>query len=140
MGRAVIPKPLGLKFNENRPDLDPYAPPALTLRDAAAITMEPVTWLWPGRIAVGKLTLITGEPGTAKSQVAIAVASAVTNGARWPCDDDTAPVGSVAICAVEDDAADTIKPRLHAAGADLRDGRVKSSRMCAMPGGGADSI
>jgi putative DNA primase/helicase len=99
--------------------MDAFAPPALMMRNAAEVIIEPVTWLWPGRIAVGKLAMIGGEPGTGKSQVAIAIAAAVTTGARWPCCDDAAPVGGVIILATEDDLADTIAPRLIAAGADL---------------------
>src|SRR5436305_110664 len=27
------------------------------------VRSEPIRWLWPGRIALGKLTLIAGDPG-----------------------------------------------------------------------------
>jgi putative DNA primase/helicase len=43
-------------------------------------------------------------------------------GAAWPCDEGCAPQGSVLVLSAEDGEADTIVPRLHAAGADL--GRV----------------
>jgi hypothetical protein len=29
---------------------------------------KPVEWLWPARIAVGKLTIYAGDPGVGKSQ------------------------------------------------------------------------
>ncbi len=75
-------------------------------------------WLWPGRIPIGKLTVIAGEPGLGKSLVTIAIASAITNQARWPDCDEYAPRGSVILLSAEDDDADTVKPRLLAAGAD----------------------
>jgi AAA domain len=92
---------------------------ALIMQCAADITVKPPEWLWPGRIAVGKLTLIAGEPGLGKSQVAIAMAAIVTTGGPWPCGEGRAPLGSVIILCAEDGAADTIVPRLMAAGANL---------------------
>ena len=46
--------------------------PELIVRCAADVKPEPVEWLWPGRIALGKLTLIAGEAGLGKSQLSIA--------------------------------------------------------------------
>jgi hypothetical protein len=53
-----------------------------------------------------------------KSQIGIAMAAAVTTGGPWPCNEGHAPLGNVIILSAEDDAADTIVPRLLAAGAD----------------------
>src|SRR5215471_1558165 len=92
--------------------------PTLVSQCAANITPEPVEWLWPGRVAIGKQTLIAGEAGLGKSQVSIAMAAAVTSGGPWPCDEGRAPLGSVLFLCAEDDAADTVVPRLLAAGAD----------------------
>jgi putative DNA primase/helicase len=85
---------------------------------ASDIQMVPVDWLWPGRAAMGKLTLIAGQPGLGKSQVSLAMAAAVTTGGEWPCKEGRAPPGNVIILAAEDGAADTVVPRLGAAGAD----------------------
>jgi hypothetical protein len=85
---------------------------------AADVTPEPVEWLWPGRVALGKLTLIAGEAGLGKSQLSIAMAAAITIGGEWPCGEGRAPEGTVIILSAEDGAADTIVPRLMAAGAD----------------------
>jgi putative DNA primase/helicase len=87
---------------------------------AANIMPTPVEWLWPGRVAIGKQTLIAGEAGLGKSQIGIAMAAAVTTGGPWPCNEGHAPLGNIIILSAEDDAADTIVPRLCAAGADLR--------------------
>jgi AAA domain len=90
----------------------------LIVKRAADITPEPVEWLWPGRIAIGKQTLLAGEAGLGKSQVTIGVAAAVSNGGPWPCGEGQAPLGNVIILSAEDGAADTVIPRLMAAGAD----------------------
>jgi hypothetical protein len=84
------------------------------------ISAEAVDWLWPGRIAKGKVTLLVGHPGLGKSQAALDFAAIVTTGARWPGSDTHAERGSVLILSAEDDAADTIKPRLLAAKAMMK--------------------
>ncbi len=90
----------------------------LVSRCAADIFPQPIEWLWPWRVAIGKQTLIAGEAGLGKSQIGIAMAAAVTTGGPWPCNEGHAPLGNVIILSAEDDAADTIVPRLLAAGAD----------------------
>jgi putative DNA primase/helicase len=97
---------------------------ALVSMRASEITPERVEWLWPGRIAVGKQTCIGGDPGTSKSTLSVAIAAAVTKGEKWPCGEGKAPVGSVIVLSAEDGAADTIVPRLLAAGADLSRVRI----------------
>jgi hypothetical protein len=86
---------------------------------ASEVALQPVKWIWAGRIARGKHTCIAGEPGTGKSQLSMFIAATITMGGLWPCGDGRAPKGSVVILSAEDGAADTIVPRLHAAGADL---------------------
>jgi hypothetical protein len=92
---------------------------ALDSRCAATIQPTKIEWLWPGRIARGKHTCLAGEPGTGKSQLSIAIIAAVTTGGKWPCGEGVAPIGNAIILSAEDGAADTIVPRLKAAGADL---------------------
>jgi hypothetical protein len=87
------------------------------LRSAADLTPEPVRWLWPGWLAAGKLHIVAGSPGTGKTTLAMAVAATLTIGGRWP-DGSPAQTGAVAIWSGEDDPADTLLPRLLAAGAD----------------------
>jgi putative DNA primase/helicase len=74
--------------------------------------------LWPNRIAIGKQTLIAGDPGLGKSQLTAFLTAVVTTGGEWPCGEGRADQGNVVIFSAEDDAADTIVPRLLAAGAD----------------------
>jgi putative DNA primase/helicase len=82
------------------------------------VQSQPVRWLWPGRFALGKLSLIAGDPGLGKSMLLLAMAAHISRGRRWP-DGSECPVGSVLLICGEDDVADTIRPRLEAAGADL---------------------
>lgn len=85
---------------------------------AANVKPEPVRWLWPGRIALGKVTLLVGDPGLGKSLITAAMTGHVTRGTAWPVDRSPCPSGDVLILSAEDDPADTIRPRLDAAGAD----------------------
>jgi putative DNA primase/helicase len=94
---------------------------------ASDITPESVQWLWAGRLAIGKHTCVAGEPGTGKSQLSVAIIAAITTGGEWPCGEGRAPLGSVTILSAEDGAADTIVPRLIAAGADLTRVHIVSS-------------
>lgn len=91
----------------------------LVIRCIADIEAQPVRWVWRDRIPRGKVTMIAGHPGTGKSQLALGIGATVTIGNRWPVDGATTEKGSVIILSAEDDAADTIRPRLDAAGADL---------------------
>jgi putative DNA primase/helicase len=101
---------------------DRSAARTLIMQCAADVTPESVEWLWPGRIAIGKQTLIAGEAGLGKSQLSVALVAAVTTGEPWPCGEGRAPLGNVVILSAEDGAGDTVVPRLMAAGADR--GRV----------------
>lgn len=86
----------------------------------ADVNPEPVEWLWPDRIPLGKLTMIAGDPGLGKSFTTLDMAARVSTGSAWP-DQASMPVksGGVLLINVEDDNADTVVPRLIAAGADL---------------------
>src|SRR6476620_6069345 len=52
----------------------------LIAQRAADISPERIEWLWPGRVAIGKQTLIAGEAGLGKSQILSAMAAAITMG------------------------------------------------------------
>lgn len=98
----------------------PIVRPSTSLRTVcvADVAPKPISWLWLERIARGKLTLISGDPGLGKSLITVALASAVSTGARWPVNGGYSPKGSVILLSDEDAIADTIRPRLDAAGAD----------------------
>jgi hypothetical protein len=86
---------------------------------AASIRPEAIHWLWSGWLARGKLAILAGVAGTGKSTVAFSLAATVTTGGHWPDGSRGESGGNVLIWSGEDDPADTIIPRLMAAGADL---------------------
>jgi 5S rRNA maturation endonuclease (ribonuclease M5) len=80
---------------------------------------ERIDWLWPGRLARRKVTLIDGDPGEGKSALTVDLAARVSRGSRWP-DEFPSSAGGVVILTAEDGLADTVRPRLDAAGGDPR--------------------
>ena len=73
-----------------------------------AIERQPVEWLWPGRIPLGMLTMLVGDPGLGKSLLTIDLAARTTR------------AGAPALLlSAEDSPSATIRPRLEAAEADL---------------------
>lgn len=89
------------------------------VRPASQIPRETVSWVWPGRIPAGKLTVIEGDPATAKSTLSLDLAARVTRGVAWPDGHPGHPASSVLLLSAEDGWGDTIRPRLEAAEADL---------------------
>lgn len=115
------------------PPFDPAAVPELldgngeagspVLVCMADVKAERLAWLWPGRIPLGKVTLLFGDPGLGKSFVTLDVAARVSSGMAWPdVPHEAATAGRVILLSAEDDLGDTIRPRLDAAGADA--GRI----------------
>ena len=84
----------------------------------ANVKAEPVSWIWPCRLALGKLTLLVGDPGLGKSWITLDIAARVSCGGAWP-DGGQAIAGNVLLLSAEDGLADTIRPRLDALGADV---------------------
>lgn len=81
------------------------------------LVSKPIDWLWDGKIAKGKVTMIAGDPGLGKSQTTIFIAGVVSNGGQFPCG-NYCKKGSVLFFSAEDDPEDTINPRLQAVNAD----------------------
>lgn len=81
------------------------------------VVPERVDWLWFGRLPLGKLVVLDGDPSVGKSTSAVDFAARVSTGSAWP---DGAPnrQGGVLLLSAEDGLADTIRPRLDAAGGD----------------------
>ncbi len=82
------------------------------------IQSVPISWLWQGRIPLGKLTMIAGDPGLGKSLLTATLTAHVSKGFPFPVDNSKPPIGDVILLSAEDDPADTIKPRLEALEAD----------------------
>lgn len=94
------------------------APPdCVILRNGSDLVPTPIQWLWRDWLALGKLHILAGAPGQGKTTIALAIAATVTIGGRLP-DGARCDVGNVLIWSGEDDPADTLLPRLLAAGAD----------------------
>jgi len=92
----------------------------LHIEAASSIEPERLEWLWENRVPGGKVTLWAGTPGTGKSTCAVDLIARTTTGNDWPDGaKNTAGVKDVLIAVSEDDLADTLVPRLMAAGADL---------------------
>ena len=79
-----------------------------------------VRWLWYPFIAVGKITLLQGDPGDGKSTMMMNLIAELSKGGNTP---DGKPIGmpkKVIYQCSEDGVSDTIKPRLEKCGADCR--------------------
>jgi putative DNA primase/helicase len=100
--------------------LDPpelLAKPVLTC--LADVQPETVSWLWPGRVPFGKLTLIIGDPGLGKSTLTADLAARLSTKTAWP-DGSPGVDGSSLVMTAEDGLADTVRPRVDRQGGDPR--------------------
>src|SRR6266496_2320716 len=92
----------------------PASEPGTSLSDIQEYQLR---WLWAQRVLRGKITLLDGDPDLGKSLITLYLAARVTTGKPMP--DSTPGIqGNVILIAPEDDASDTIKPRILAAGGD----------------------
>ena len=93
-------------------------PNLVTLAD---VEPEAVEWLWTGYIPLSKLTDVVGDGDLGKSLVMLDIVSRVTRGSPMPGEpeDLRREPRDVVLLVAEDDLADTVAPRLTAAGADL---------------------
>jgi putative DNA primase/helicase len=88
---------------------------------ADSITPEAVTWIDPGRLAEGALTMAVGLPDQGKSLLCCDLAARLSTGsplAPTPWVPDQGPRRRVLILTIEDTLKTTMIPRLIAAGAD----------------------
>lgn len=76
---------------------------------ANEVAPKKVSWLWRGRIPMGMISVIAGKPDQGKGLMVAHIAADVTRRG-----------GNVLYSAVEDDHGMMTRPRLEAAGADLR--------------------
>ncbi|MEJ1932990.1 AAA family ATPase [Nostoc sp. NIES-2111] len=95
-------------------DDDP--PERCGVTNLGSVTASSVSWLWLNRLAIGSITLVAGDPGLGKSQLAAALCAPVTAGLGWPDGAPAATRGSVLVIATEDGLHETIRPRYEAAG------------------------
>jgi hypothetical protein len=83
-------------------------PPAeIDLVCMSEISPRPISWLWPGRLARRKLTLISGDPDLGKSQIGLDAIARLTTEQAWPDEaSERAPLGGCIILSAEDAGAD----------------------------------
>lgn len=86
----------------------------------SSVAEKEVDWLWYPYIPYGKITLLQGDPGEGKSTFILNVVSLLTKGEAMPDGYRSEGVQAVIYQCNEDGAADTVKPRLMAAGADCK--------------------
>jgi hypothetical protein len=114
----IVPDPFA-GFTVPRPL--PGAPDeALACDDLSRIPECELTWFWLDRIPRGRLTIFRGPPGCGKSLMLVDVAARVTR--EFPMPGQTVPSvpkGNVALVTCQENVADTLRPRLVRAGADL---------------------
>ena len=84
------------------------------------VKAEPIKWLWYPYIAVGKITLLQGDPGDGKSTMMMNLIAEITKGGVSPSRQALGRPQKVIYQCSEDGVADTIKPRLEKSGADCR--------------------
>ena len=90
----------------------------LRIISLSEIKTEEVKWLWYPYIPFGKVTIVQGDPGEGKTTFVLSVIAALTRGDALPECEAGLPPMNVIYQTAEDGIADTIKPRLEAAGAD----------------------
>jgi len=76
----------------------------------ADLQPQPVEWLWQHRLAAGTLAMLSGEPGSGKTWVALAIAAALTRG-RDPFTGEELKPATVLYASAEHAAAQVIQPR-----------------------------
>ena len=79
-----------------------------------------VRWLWYPFIAIGKITLLQGDPGDGKSTMMMNLIAELSMGGRTPDGCKISAPQKVIYQCSEDGVSDTIKPRLERCGADCR--------------------
>lgn len=100
-----------------RYDVSGRKPGGITWMDD--VEEERLDWLWRGYLPFGKLTILDGDPGLGKSALTTDLAARFSRGVEFPFQNGYLEPGVTLIVSGEDDIADTIKPRLRAAGADM---------------------
>ena len=92
----------------------------ISIRCAGDVELRQLSPLWPGVLFRRKVALVAGEPGLGKSLFSCDVAARISRAKNWPGGEPPV-IGPAAVIMLsgEDDAEDTVVPRLIAAGGDL---------------------
>ena len=82
------------------------------------IQSQEVAWLWFPFIHYGKLTMVQGDPGDGKTTLVLNIAAKLSKGEGLDSKMKLTEPLNVIYQSAEDGLADTVKPRLEAAGAN----------------------
>lgn len=82
------------------------------------VESQEIKWLWYPFIPYGKLTIIQGDPGDGKTTLVLNIAAYLSKGEGLDENMIVSEEVNVIYQTAEDGLADTVKPRLEAAGAD----------------------
>jgi hypothetical protein len=85
----------------------------------SGVLSSSVEWLWQPYLARGKLSILDGDPGTGKSFLTVDLAARLSRGGPLPDGTVLPRPHKTLLLNGEDDLADTVRPRLSTAGADL---------------------
>jgi len=62
----------------------PFEVTAMPITPANQVVAQPVNWLWPGRLPLGKLVLMDGDPDLGKSLLALDLCARLSTGRPFP--------------------------------------------------------
>jgi len=113
--REVLPGPVPL-HPEPVPQTSADGATLVTLVDVLPTRVQ---WLWPGWVPLRKVAILDGDPGLGKSTIMLDLAARGSVGGITPTGERLEPFDTI-IVTNEDDASDTIRPRLDVAGGDAR--------------------
>ena len=82
------------------------------------IQSQEIDWLWYPFIPYGKLTIVQGDPGDGKTTMVLNIAAKLSKGEGLEENMKVPEPMNIIYQTAEDGLADTVKPRLEAAGAD----------------------
>ena len=82
------------------------------------IQSQEIDWLWFPFIPYGKLTIVQGDPGDGKTTMVLNIAAKLSKGEGLEENMKVPEPMNIIYQTAEDGLADTVKPRLEAAGAD----------------------
>jgi hypothetical protein len=75
------------------------------LRRVSELRAEPVRWLWSGRLALGKLAMLEGDPGLGKSLASLDLCARLSRGRAFPDGFPTLGPSNSLVLNAEDGAA-----------------------------------
>jgi hypothetical protein len=89
------------------------------LRPASQLAERTLEWLWPLRLALGKLAILDGDPGMGKSLLALDLCARLSQGLPWPDGSPGPGPAAALVLNAEDHPDEVIRPRLRALGANM---------------------